>query len=324
MQQCRLSNPFSHSVTAVQATFSGVEPLGLGSPFVESLTGFLQRVANEHTYPPSLVFVLYLIPHLRAHGYWKCRLSEVLRMHAHSMNGAGKVTDVALAKAKEITGRSDLAQLSTANMRKLNLEERGLLDRRKRWCPECWREDDESNGRYERKLWALSVVEVCPVHRTELVERCFGCGQTQPAVARDVRVGTCANCGRDLCSGATPVAGEGGSDGLRQLWYAKQAALLVLGCDTCSVLGINDEESATARKQAFQNLEQYLLETVGPNHCSVRQVRAWRKGPARCGLEPLFSVLWEARWPVPSLFPLPVRELLEVVHDQFSSVNESA
>ena len=304
--------------------FSGVEPLGLGTSFVESLSGFLQRTANQHAYPPSMLFSQYLLPGIRKYGHWKCRASELFRLRAQSMNGAGHVADLALAQARKITGRGDLAQLSCVNVRKLDVEADDVLGKRKRWCPECWREDDAHGGRYERKLWALSVVEVCPLHRTMLVERCWGCGQIQPVLARDVRVGICAHCGQDLCAGTTRVSEDSGSDGERQFWYAEQAASFVLGCDTCSAFRIDDEELAAARTQAFEDLKRVLSFELGPNHFSVRQVHAWGKHPAKVRLEALFSVLWEARWPVASLFPLPVREILQANHGGFSPIAETA
>ncbi len=305
----------------MRSPFPGVEPLGLGTPFIESLSSFLHRTANQYAYPPSMLFSQYLLPGVRKHGHWKCCTSELFRLHAQSMNGAGHVADLALAQARKITGKGGLGQLSCVNVRNLDVKADDLLGKRKRWCPECWREDDRREGRYERKLWALSVVEVCPLHCAVLVERCRGCGQKQPVLARDVRVGTCAHCGRDLCSGTTRVAKDSGSDGERQLWYAEQAASFLLGCDTCSAFGINDDELVAARTRAFEDLECRLLLGLGSDHFSVRQVRAWRKRPGRIRLELLFSVLWEIRWPVASFFPLPVMEVLQAAHDGFSSID---
>ena len=293
-------------------------------PLSRACPAFCSVLPIEHAYPPSVVIEHYVLPIVRAHGYWKCRRSDVLRLRANSMNGAGPIAGIAVERAGDITGRDDLDQLSLLNLRKLQVfEEDGLLHPTKRWCSACWKKDDDRNGRYDRKLWTLSVVEVCPSHRTVLVERCFGCGQMQPVLGRDVRVGTCAHCGKDLCSGVTAISRQKGSDGERQLWYAEQAAQFILGVDLCPVYQIDDEALAAARTQGFKHLERHLVALMGSRHCSVRRVNAWSKRPSSINLETLFSVLWEARWPVLQLFPQSVSKYLEAVHRDFAPVEEA-
>ena len=250
-------------------------------------------------------------PRSGRHRLWKNRLSDLLHVQAHATNGAGRVAELAVTEIGRMTGRRDLAQLSCLNFVPFSILDGGsLLDEGKRWCPACWREGDEGEGRYERKLWLLPVVEVCPIHQTVLVERCFSCGMTQPAIARDVRVGTCAHCGDDLCSSPTKITAGDGSDGLRQLWYAEQAALFILGVDTCALYGTSASALAEAQDEGLAALELALRHSLGHNHDLTKKVGAWSEGASKVGLELFFSALWVTRWPVESFFPHPVREIL--------------
>ena len=67
------------------------EPKGLGTPHVESLTGYLQRVANAHALPPSNVFVDELLPVFRDRDLYRGHDRDIVRHHARAMNGAGSM-----------------------------------------------------------------------------------------------------------------------------------------------------------------------------------------------------------------------------------------
>ena len=60
-------------------------------------------------------------------------------------------------------------------------------------------------------------MEVCPVHETALIERCFAGGR-QPVIVRDVSVGVCG-----LCGAVAEATRSDEFNAKRQAWYAQEA-----------------------------------------------------------------------------------------------------
>ena len=290
--------------------FGGVTPLGQGTPYVESLTGYLQRLANTYEIPTATLFGRAVYPALQARGLWRSRLSDVLRRHAYALNGADEVARLGVDRLETLAGRNDLADCSFLTLGDLELIRRAeVVADGKRWCPACWRADGPPGGRYERKLWALAVVEACPVHGTALTERCFACGRRQPVIARDVGVGTCGLCGADLAGPVEPSTPRDGSDATRQAWYAGEAAALLAAVHVSGLLGFDAARLAAARRRGLAD----LLERsgrVGAHPAAVQRVERWQRRWGRPNLEEVFSVLWRARWPIAGLFPGAVQRAL--------------
>ena len=57
---------------------------------------------------------------------------------------------------------------------------RGFLKTRLAYCPHCY--DADGDDPYERLLWSLASVPVCPVHPCRLLENCPRCGMHIPAI----------------------------------------------------------------------------------------------------------------------------------------------
>jgi hypothetical protein len=86
-----------------------------------------------------------------------------------------------------------------------------LLRKRRAWCPSCYHEDRKSGLVYERFLWAIKIVAVCPFHLRPLEDRCPFCNRQQPALAVSSRPGFCSACGNWLgepSSGTSPKSGN--------------------------------------------------------------------------------------------------------------------
>ena len=291
--------------------FSTVVPRGLGTPYVESVTSYLQRLANEHVVPPEKLFREKLLPAFRERNLLNASFSDLMRGDLQALNGAGDHARVAVACLTKQTGRKDLRDLAFLSLVRLQgISRRDLLARGKRWCSCCWRDDDATSGRYERNVWNLAVVEACPIHMTVLVERCLSCGRRQPDYSWDVRPGVCVPCGDEL-GGRPPLLDElEGSDDERRLWYARQAAQLIHCIDISSIQGLDAGAVAQARSQGLHALRAHLQRSGGPP-AALSQVQRWIERWRTPGLEDIFSVLWRARWPVAGLFPDSVRRVLK-------------
>ena len=303
------SSPDLESVVPVPDV---ITPIGFGTPYVESLTGFFQRLANAYVLAPQFLFEKILVPAMREQGLWKGSRADLFRRNSRAIDGGGAVAHLALDTLSDHTRRSDLAPCTMLSLFDAGrIQDDALLVRHKRWCPECWHADLPHHPPYERKLWVLSVVDSCPVHSTVLMDRCFFCGRQQPPIAADVRPGTCALCGESLT--AAPVrlpADTVRADASRRLWYAGQAVALVHGADVAALHRLSTSDLDCARESGLRALRAKVKHD-GSVPVLIRSIDAWMKPHAKFRIEELFSVLWRARFPVSVFFPAEIREVLD-------------
>ena len=146
---------------------SAVAPRGLGTAELESLTGYAARMSARIALPP-LVLVQRAFENAReAAGR---PTPTAVNAAARRLNVGDRGSDVADAVGC-LTGHPDLHRLSYfAFIDLFGVGERGVLARRRRWCSRCW--GDDAAEPYERKVWWLSLVDVCHVHRCLLESRC--------------------------------------------------------------------------------------------------------------------------------------------------------
>ena len=194
-----MSSPLDVSSRAV---LYGRTPVGLGTPLVESLTGFLSRVSFARALLITNV-LHFLVRPLVPDGFLRPRtdLSRFLAQTAVCYDGLGLPARTVVPALERLTGVPDLA-LHTC------LPWAGLLSRqspgavryaRKRWCARClsdWHRDGVEP--WDPLLWRLAPVVRCPIHRTPLSERCPACGHTVNLVTQRVPPGHCEHCGAML------------------------------------------------------------------------------------------------------------------------------
>ena len=227
-------------------------------------------------------------------------LTSSVAAGARRLNVGDRGPEVAAAVSR-LTGYANLGRLSYFAFTKLlGVGERGLLARRRRWCSECWRAD--GGEPYERKVWWLGLVDVCPLHASLLESRCQTCGRFQPPLPRSVRLQVCSYCGHDLL--AEPILGSGpGFD--RMLWYAREGACLVHAGEAIALSGSDERESL---QQAYQRLAALARDRDLP---AVQRFFAQGvQQMAESKLEALMSGLWRLQASVLDLFSVDVRAML--------------
>ena len=284
----------------VESWLSGLLPSGLDTPYSESLSGYLQRLGNAFLIPPG-----DLLRELHSAAV----LAEWFLTRPRAMDGARSLAESSVAWLASVTGRSDLHRCTLLALSELGgLSADGLLVQHKRWCSTCWSNDGPDS--YERKLWNLSLVDVCPVHSTMLMDRCSACGRQQPAVSHDVRIGICALCGESLDGEPVALVEPLGVDASRRLWFVRQAATLIHALDVAELLEFDAVSMAAARRDGLRALVQSL--EFSPYRESVTmKVDGWLARDSHPTLDALFSVLWRAKWPVIDLFPSEVRSIVQ-------------
>lgn len=163
-------------------------PLGVGTPYIESLSSYLTRLAEVHA-----VSVSRLIFYLLSSSY-PSRGSLPTKQYAYLANGIGKSAWHLLHALEGAAARSDLGCLTLSFLQNA-IAQKTVLRKTAAWCPACleqWR----VTGRtiYSPLLWSISAVVVCPVHSSPLIEHCPHCHSRFTPLRANARSGHCSIC----------------------------------------------------------------------------------------------------------------------------------
>ncbi len=182
-----------------------LEPIGIGTPLVESLTSYISRLANAHSVLLRTLVTDEILPNLiRTHLYQQDQpvydhLTTFWKQSA-MLNGTCSTASNWVQTMEQLTQRNDLrflTMLAFANV----LSWRGLIRRTQAWCPMCY-EEWRKTGQviYQPLIWQLSVVYNCPQHHTPLHLYCpyKDCGRPLPPLAPRLQSGYCTHCDRWL------------------------------------------------------------------------------------------------------------------------------
>lgn len=184
-----------------RSTLYCLQPIGIGSPSVESLTSFILRLTREHRVSLSSLLEQTIAP-LSGKPYiingGARVLSGAFGGYFRAMNSTGETAAEWLSYLETLTLRNDLFSLTLRRWRFI-LSPRGLVRVHKVWCPECYADQLKTRRvLYEPLLWSVAVVTVCPTHRRPLLSKCPRCRQNLFHLSRRARPGHCYRCGREL------------------------------------------------------------------------------------------------------------------------------
>jgi hypothetical protein len=193
-----------------------LKPVGIGTPQVESLSGYVARLAEAHDLSVGNLVGRKPFSNARSGLYKRTTFfrsrpkSHVFHAADYDINGMCRKACKWIGAFQEATHRQDLCRLTLVPLTKV-ISGMFLLRKRRAWCPSCYHEDRKSGLVYERLLWAIKIVAVCPFHLRPLEERCPFCIRQQPALAVSSRPGFCSACGNWLgepSSGTSPKSGN--------------------------------------------------------------------------------------------------------------------
>ena len=202
-----------------------LEPMNVGTAEVESLTGYVARIAEAHC-----VTVSDLVGAELSHPACPTSLftpypgkgrSNFFYTQLYSVNGIADVPRKWVSVLETATlrqGLSDLTLLTFADL----FSESHLFRNVSAWCPSCFESRRRCGVRYESLLWAIGIVKVCPLHREPLEEVCPHCRRRSGPLAAHTRPGYCSRCGGWLGSaGGSTEKSMSESDLEREIWIAK-------------------------------------------------------------------------------------------------------
>ena len=176
-----------------------LQPIALGSAYVESLTGYIARLAEAHSVATGALLALELRPRVPAGSGVASRKQKRLQnssfiYDAHILNGLGECPRQWVRVLEALTGRRSLHILTMLSWGQV-ISNCALLRRIRAWCPYCydsWRNTNQPI--YEPLLWSTCAVAVCPNHGRPLVRCCPHCKRESPLLTSKARPGYCYRC----------------------------------------------------------------------------------------------------------------------------------
>jgi uncharacterized OB-fold protein len=173
-------------------------PIGLGTPMVESLTGYIVRLAEEHCVSAGVLYWKEIKALAGKGNIFTFRVTNDAGYSTHTINGLGSPAADFVRAMETLTGRRDLSYLTLLAWRGI-LPAHSLLRRCRAWCESClyaWREVQQPI--YQPLLWTLQAVTVCPYHRRLLRQTCPHCERQIGPLDSRSRPDRCSRCGQSI------------------------------------------------------------------------------------------------------------------------------
>jgi DNA-binding XRE family transcriptional regulator len=171
-----------------------LEPIGVGTPLVESLTGYVTRLASVHCLPTGILVLSKIAPHIKEEYVFRIKAGLTKIDSINAINGNRSTATNWVLALETLTLCSNLHFLTMLTWADV-LSTQGLLRGFRAWCPACYQEwRAVGQAIYEPLIWALNVVKVCPLHYQCLQIRCPNCHKKLPKLAWSSRPGYCSSC----------------------------------------------------------------------------------------------------------------------------------
>jgi hypothetical protein len=170
-----------------------LQPRGLGTPFVESLSGYVRRLAAAHVLRHAMFLDRVVLEQHRRMFPDDTGALMMLSSLNQTINGGARMGGIVSGHLEAMTwapvrrtsfyGRTD-----DFWMRRAFREYRA-------WCPECLEQDGAEP--YDRLVWAMAGYTTCVLHSRALTDECTSCHQKRRPLRADVRETLCP-CGAAL------------------------------------------------------------------------------------------------------------------------------
>ncbi len=185
-----------------RSTLYALEPIGVGTAFVESLTSYLTRLAEAHGVFPGVLVNKVIAPQGQSISPHRGRQTLFMTdgRKSHLLNATGIRANRLVRILGALTTRANLHFLTLLPWSEV-MYVRGLLRATKAWCSVCY-EEQRTNGQvvYDPLIWGFQDVSTCSLHQRQLSLRCpyQDCLRVLPPLAWRSRAGYCSMCGRWL------------------------------------------------------------------------------------------------------------------------------
>lgn len=180
-----------------------IEPIGMGTPYVISLTSYFANLAQAHSVSPTVLFKeeVYRLLQLKNMNTKKelsnNERSYFLRNTLRWLNGVNNTTQNVTEVLEKLTNQCNLMHLSMLPWKHV-ISGTGLIRQSLAWCPYCYQDQIKSNQSiYNPLIWSLKDIQICIKHFCLLCEVC-DCGSLISINCEIQRPGFCPRCNRFL------------------------------------------------------------------------------------------------------------------------------
>lgn len=172
-----------------------LQPIGIGTAQVESLTSYIARLSAEHCVSPRKLFCTEILGPIGKATYY---YTYSYYFSACQINGAGELSEISALGFEKLTSRHDLRHMTLQAWGNI-ISHQQLLRKNMAWCPSCYGERlTVGEPPYELLLWALNDVTSCTKHDERLCDKCPHCKRHLPFLTTDYYPGYCSRCGQWL------------------------------------------------------------------------------------------------------------------------------
>lgn len=180
-----------------------IEPIGIETGLVESLSSYLIRLSYEHNINVSHLVNKIVIPEMnkdyleRSSKYGGNSFYE----GAKTINGYTDNSTELVNILGKLTSRIDLTNLTLFKLKDL-VPLRNLLKETFSWCPECIKNWNDNHKRiYYPLVWYIKPIKICFEHKCYLIEKCPRCYRKIDILRRQMILGHCPICFNLLIQG---------------------------------------------------------------------------------------------------------------------------
>lgn len=262
-----------------------LEPSGLGTPYGESLTSYVSRLAEAHRLPVRKLFVHEIMPCLDR-TYPLSGISGIISDGARLLNGKDRRARDWVQALETLTmtgGLSFLTMLPWTNV----LSSVNLLRPVRAWCPACY-EQWQQTGKviYDPLLWNLRMVTVCLHHQRRLQFHCPhpDCQKSLPLITPRGSMACCPYCERGLATLSSENLADNQpfqeAEWRWQQWVSNAVGELIATAPTLSEPPAQ-ERIAAVISACVQQMEQGQMQPLARLLAvPYSRLRTWRQGGA--------------------------------------------
>ena len=200
MQPLLESWSLSRPLLPPRSQLYSLEPMGVGTELVESLTGYVARLADAHSVSVGDLVGRVLADLTHTKDAIITQTAKAVRVGGHGFRACNYtpngVTETAVKWVDALeaaTNRNDLQYLTLLPLR--YMVPGGLFRRRRAWCALCF-EQWRSAGQivYEPLIWSIQASANCQLHARPLDHTCSHCARTLSPLGVFSRPGYCERC----------------------------------------------------------------------------------------------------------------------------------
>ena len=171
-----------------------LQPMGIGTPYIESLSSYLSRLSIVHNVTLSDLLKGTVAPLLKKQYIVQELNSGITKSTARVINDVSIISINYVDALERLTGRGDLANLTMLNWK--GIFSKDLCSKYRKWCPVCLNEMKLNDKPvYEPLIWYLKDIQKCDVHSILLQDKCNNCNRRLLYLHSRYIVGTCQHCG---------------------------------------------------------------------------------------------------------------------------------